>query len=116
MKDRGRGAATRETPKRAPRERREPTAQPHGPPPDKYEALADKLAGVLTDALTAETEAYSVAGFCKRHGISLATFYNLAGRGEGPEVFHAGVRVLISKELAAAAPKARTDRLGRARS
>jgi hypothetical protein len=69
VKDRERGAVTREVAQRAPREWRGSTAQPRGPP-DDYEALAAKLADAIAEALSKETDAFGVAGFCRRHGLS----------------------------------------------
>jgi predicted DNA-binding transcriptional regulator AlpA len=46
--------------------------------------------------------ANSVPLFCKAHGISRATFYNLMKRGEGPIVMRVGRRTLVSDEAAAA--------------
>lgn len=46
--------------------------------------------------------ANSVLLFCKTHGISRATFYNLMKRGEGPIVMRVGRRTLVSDEAAAA--------------
>jgi excisionase family DNA binding protein len=39
--------------------------------------------------------------FCKAHGISRRTFYNLIRSGKGPHLMHVGTRVLISREAAA---------------
>ena len=70
---------------------------------DEVKALVAKLA----DAITAETEAFSLTTFCRRHGISVAMFYKLANQGLGPTTFHLGTRVLVSKEAAAAWRRAR---------
>ena len=101
VKDRERGAVTREVAQRAPREWRGSTAQPRGPP-DDYEALAAKLADAIAEALSKETDAFGVAGFCRRHGLSLPMFYKLASQGLAPQTFRVGVRKLISREAAAA--------------
>jgi len=45
-------------------------------------------------------DAYSVAEFCRRNGISRATYYNLQRDGTGPRVMKVGARALISVEAA----------------
>jgi excisionase family DNA binding protein len=47
-------------------------------------------------------DALSVAQFCKRHGISRATLYNLLRDGVGPRIMKVGSRTLISAEAARA--------------
>lgn len=44
--------------------------------------------------------AYSVAEFCRAHGVSRAFFYVLKKRGEGPTVMKVGKRTLVSEESA----------------
>jgi predicted site-specific integrase-resolvase len=46
--------------------------------------------------------ANSIQTFCRSHGISRATFYNLQRRGEGPIVMKVGKRTLVSDEAAEA--------------
>jgi excisionase family DNA binding protein len=46
-------------------------------------------------------DAYAIESFCKAHGISRSTFYNLIRSGKGPRLMHVGTRVLISREAAA---------------
>jgi predicted DNA-binding transcriptional regulator AlpA len=46
-------------------------------------------------------EATSIAEFCKAHGISRATFYNLRHRGQAPKTLVVGRRRLISTSAAA---------------
>jgi hypothetical protein len=46
------------------------------------------------------TEAYSIAEFCRRHGISVQLFYKC--KNQMPRTFRVGTRVLISREAAAA--------------
>jgi hypothetical protein len=46
--------------------------------------------------------ASSICLFCRAHGISRATFYNLIRRGEGPIVMKVGKRTLVSDEAAEA--------------
>jgi len=48
-----------------------------------------------------EILAFSIAEFCRRHGISRAHFYNLWTTGEAPTVMRVGRRTLISAEAAA---------------
>ncbi len=45
-------------------------------------------------------ESYSVADFCRAHGISRALFYKLLREGRGPRVMKVGRRTLISREAA----------------
>jgi hypothetical protein len=49
---------------------------------------------------TDEVDAFSVAEFCRRHGISPQLFYKF--KDQMPVTFRVGTRVLISKEAAAA--------------
>jgi hypothetical protein len=64
-----------------------------------YELFAE-----LREALSPkpERDAYSIAEFCERHGISIPMYYKLREQGLTPLEFRVGVRVLISKEAAAA--------------
>ncbi len=41
---------------------------------------------------------YSIAEFCREHGISRGLFYNLQRGGRGPRVMKVGSRTLISRE------------------
>jgi hypothetical protein len=43
---------------------------------------------------------YSIAEFCRSHGVSRAFFYTLMKRGEGPTVMKVGKRTLVSEEAA----------------
>jgi hypothetical protein len=45
-----------------------------------------------------DTDAYSIAEFCRRHRISPQLFYKC--RDEMPPTFRVGARVLISREAA----------------
>jgi excisionase family DNA binding protein len=47
------------------------------------------------------TSAYSIAEFCRAHGVSRAFVYALLKRGEGPAVMKVGRRTLVSVEAAA---------------
>ena len=44
---------------------------------------------------------FSVAEFCRAHGISRGTFYRLLGEGLGPKAVKIGRRTLVSVEAAA---------------
>jgi hypothetical protein len=46
------------------------------------------------------TSMYSVAEFCRDHGISRGLFYSLLREGRAPRVIKAGRRTLISREAA----------------
>jgi predicted DNA-binding transcriptional regulator AlpA len=48
-----------------------------------------------------EALAFSIAEFCRRHGISRAHFYNLSKNGKAPALMRVGRRALISVEAAA---------------
>jgi hypothetical protein len=54
--------------------------------------------------------AFSIVEFCRSHGFSRATFYNLTAAGEGPELLRVRGRVLISAEAAARWRKRHTAR------
>jgi hypothetical protein len=51
-------------------------------------------------ATDADADAFSIAEFCRRHGISPQLFYKF--KHEMPVTFRVGTRVLISREAAAA--------------
>jgi len=68
---------------------------------------------VRADQLSlADTLAFSIPEFCRRHGISRAHFYNLSKSGNGPAVMRVGRRTLISAE-AAAEWRRRMERIAR---
>jgi predicted DNA-binding transcriptional regulator AlpA len=46
-------------------------------------------------------KAFSIDEFCKLHGISRATYYNLKKEGKGPREMAVNARKLISDESAA---------------
>jgi hypothetical protein len=56
-----------------------------------------------------EIEATSIETFCRRHGFSVATYYNLRAQGLAPREAFVGGRRLITKESAA---RWRRDREG----
>ncbi|WP_338833542.1 hypothetical protein [Bradyrhizobium septentrionale] len=68
---------------------------------DEIEKISTSLAAALAEAITDETDAFSLATFCRRHGISLPTYYRIAQQGLAPATFSIGSRVLVSKEAAA---------------
>jgi len=47
-----------------------------------------------------EAEATSIETFCRRHGISVATYYNLRAQGLTPREATVGGRRLITREAA----------------
>ena len=51
-----------------------------------------------TAARTMSGEIYSLADFIKLVGISRPTFYNLKKRGEAPQFFKMGRKVMITRE------------------
>jgi len=48
-----------------------------------------------------QLDAYSIAVFCARHGISERFYFKLKAAGRGPAEIQLGNRVLISREAAA---------------
>ncbi|HIF50426.1 MAG TPA: hypothetical protein EYQ42_02635 [Thiotrichaceae bacterium] len=48
-----------------------------------------------------DMQIYSVASFCKAHGICRGHFYNLLSEGLAPKIIKLGRRTLISCEAAA---------------
>ena len=55
-------------------------------------------ASVRTQPPTARL-ALSIAEFCKAHGISVAFFYKLKKKGEGPREMKVGARTLIKFQI-----------------
>ena len=51
--------------------------------------------------IAAGKKAFSIDEFCKLHGISRATYYNLKKDGKGPREMAVNSRKLISDESAA---------------
>jgi hypothetical protein len=49
----------------------------------------------------ADLDCFSIAEFCRRHGVSVQTYYKLRGEGLMPDEIRLGTRVLISRESAA---------------
>jgi hypothetical protein len=47
-----------------------------------------------------QSDAASIATFCRRHGISVATYYNLRAQGLAPREATVGGRRLITREAA----------------
>jgi predicted DNA-binding transcriptional regulator AlpA len=48
------------------------------------------------------TAAYSIAEFCRAHGVSKAFFYVLLKRGDAPDIMSVGKRRLVAHEAAEA--------------
>jgi hypothetical protein len=46
------------------------------------------------------TDAFSIATFCARHGMSVAHYYRMRAEGKTPVEMKVGGRILISKESA----------------
>jgi hypothetical protein len=55
----------------------------------------DRLARLIVDH---PDEDRSIAGFCRRQGISRGTFYNQQKLGKAPRVAHVGSRRIITPE------------------
>lgn len=55
-------------------------------------------------------DAYSIAQFCARHGLSVQSFYKFKAEGLMPDTFRIGARVLISREAAKRWRRAREAR------
>jgi hypothetical protein len=55
-----------------------------------------------------DLDAYTIAQFCERHGISRATYYVLKKRGLQPDETHVLDRIIITRESAAAWRRKRT--------
>jgi hypothetical protein len=68
---------------------------------DEITKLSATLAAALAEAITDEADAFSLATFCRRHGLSLQMYYKIAQQDLAPETFNIGTRVLVSKEAAA---------------
>lgn len=81
---------------------------------DEIAKLSATLAAALAEAFTDEADAFSLAKFCRRHGISLQMYYKIAQQGLAPETFSIGTRVLVSKE-AAARWRAKRERAAKAK-
>jgi hypothetical protein len=54
----------------------------------------------VTGQKNSDADAFSIAEFCRRHGISIQLFYKL--KDQMPVTFRVGTRVLISREAATA--------------
>jgi hypothetical protein len=61
------------------------------------ETIGGKFADAADDA---DLDAYSIAQFCARHGLSIQSFYKFKAQGLMPDTFRVGTRVLISREAA----------------
>ena len=67
--------------------------------PPRAEAGSSQERTVLIEA--DHLDAYSIALFCARHGISERFYFKLKAAGRGPAEMQLGNRVLISREAAA---------------
>lgn len=68
---------------------------------DEIAKLSTVLAAALAEELNTEVDAFSLARFCRRHGISLQMYYKLVQQDLAPVTFNIGTRVLVSREAAA---------------
>jgi hypothetical protein len=64
---------------------------------NRRETTGRKFAGAADDT---DLDAYSIAQFCARHGLSVQSFYKFKDQGLMPDTFRVGTRVLISREAA----------------
>jgi hypothetical protein len=79
--------------------------------------LSPQAAAMLTDpntatvalAMAAEPLAYTIREFCRAHGISVPTYYDLKQQGLGPAEMRMGTVIRISRESAAAWRRAREN-------
>ena len=67
--------------------------------PPRPETGSSQERTVLIEA--EQLDAYSIAVFCARHGISERFYFKLKAAGHGPAEMQLGNRVLISREAAA---------------
>jgi hypothetical protein len=47
-----------------------------------------------------QTDALSIAEFCRRHGISTALYFKISREGRGPRLMRVGRRTLVTQEAA----------------
>jgi hypothetical protein len=59
-----------------------------------------EVTGKKLSSAADEADAFGIAEFCRRHGISPQLFYKF--KDEMPATFNVGTRVLISREAAVA--------------
>ena len=69
------------------------------PKPPRTETGSSQQRTVLIEH--EQLDAYSIALFCARHGISERFYFKLKAAGRGPAEMQLGNRVLISREAAA---------------
>jgi len=60
-----------------------------------------EITGRKPCATDTAVDAFSIASFCQRHGISESFFHKLKAKGLGPVTMRVGARTLISAEAAA---------------
>lgn len=72
------------------------------PSPIPHSLIAAAPAPVRNSELgrNEDLDAYSIEEFCRRHGISRGTYYNMKEAGLGPREKRAMGRVLITREAA----------------
>lgn len=56
-----------------------------------------------------DVDCYSIAEFCRRHGISESFFFKLQARGDAPRTIAVGTRRLITREAARQWRRRRTE-------
>jgi hypothetical protein len=64
------------------------------------ESMGQDARGIRGSPQIHDFDAYSIAEFCRRHGVSVQLFYKM--RDEMPATFRLGSRVLVSREAAVA--------------
>jgi hypothetical protein len=70
------------------------------PIPHSLVAAASAPVRNLDSGRDEDLDAYSIEEFCRRHGISRGTYYNMKEAGLGPREKRAMGRVLITREAA----------------
>jgi len=62
--------------------------------------MREQAKGRVDPDIAGNVDCYSIAEFCRRHGISESFFFKLQARGEAPPTIAIGTRRLITKEAA----------------
>jgi predicted DNA-binding transcriptional regulator AlpA len=81
--------------------------------PPAQAKLTDPNIATAALATAAEPLAYSIRAFCRAHGISIPTYYELKKQKLGPKEMRLGASVRISQEAAAEWRKARENPSGK---
>jgi hypothetical protein len=63
--------------------------------------LKEQIASILSVLGISKRRDPSIAGFCRRHGISRGTYLNLRRRGKAPREVAAGTRRIITEQAEA---------------